>query len=112
MKRFLLSFLLMVFFGVVNAQEVENPRFKLQETTVSSTLQLETNPVNEMKINVQIFTSNIKDQNSVRLNEQLIIQRGKSMHNINVSELPSGSYFIEISQEKKGRIYRKQFTKE
>ena len=108
------TLLLLIFltFGVYSfGQEVENPRFNLKQQVVSNQLLLETMPVNEMQIGITIFTANSKDVNDQRLTEQITIYRGKATHAINISDLPSGDYFIEIFQEKIGRIFRKQFTK-
>lgn len=113
MKRTILSLCFLMFLTLsLNAQETENPRFNLKNNVVTSVLQLETAPVSEMHLNIQIYTAGVKDANVSRVSQQITALRGKATHSIDVSDLPSGTYFIEISQEKKGRIYRKQFTKE
>ena len=112
MKKYLLSIVLITFLGMLHAQELENPRFSLADTSVPSVLVLESNPVNEMQLNIQIFSAGVKAADSQRISDNITVTRGKSSHQIDVSELEAGNYVIEISQEKKGRIYRKQFTKE
>lgn len=94
------------------AQEKENPRFKLLDNVVTSTLKFESSPVYTTDIQVYIFTAEDKRINNTKIAKELTILRGKTTHSINVSSLPIGNYIMEIIQKGKGRIYKKLFTKE